>query len=356
MACQGQPNEESSGGASLPNFSDQSQTVSGSQPGDQSGNGSGTSAANTSSEQAGTSGSNAENASEASGDTNTTVTTGANESGAMASELDSGNSSTDSSAAGDSMAEQADAEMQTGSEDVQEESPAPAELNQVLVFTKTDDYRHDSIGAGVAALESLGQGNGFSVQRTEQSGDFNDAALAQYDVVVFLSTTRDVLNGEQEASFERYIQAGGGWVGIHAAADTEYDWAWYGELLGGNAWFEDHPTGTPTATLRADAQNANHSSVAHLPEQFQMQDEWYNFKANPSASVTVLLRLDESTYDPNNGASGGMGADHPIAWYHEYDGGRAWYTGLGHRSELYQDTRFTQHLLGGLRWAAGVTP
>lgn len=245
---------------------------------------------------------------------------------------------------------------QEPSSDEQTQAPPLPELSDVLVFTSTVGYRHDSIEAGVQALTTLGQQNDFSVRQTESAADFTDAELAKYDVVVWLSTTLDVLNDTQQAAFERYIQAGGAWVGIHAASDTEYDWAWYGQLIGGGAWFQDHPTGTPTATLLVDATNADHGSTAHLPAVFEMQDEWYNFQANPSAEVTVVLRLDEGSYNPNDGAQGAMGSDHPIAWYHEYDGGRAWYTGLGHRRELYQDSRFTQHLLGGLRWAAGLTP
>lgn len=245
-----------------------------------------------------------------------------------------------------------------GTEEAETEGPAlaVAELNDILVFTKTTGWRHDSLDAGVQALTTLGEQNGFSVRRTEESTDFNDAELAKYDVVVWLSTTEEVLDDAQQAAFERYIQGGGAWVGVHSATDTEYNWAWYGQLIGGNAWFANHPVGTPTATLRVDAASAEHSSTAHLPLEFTMQDEWYNFQANPGSDVTVLLRLDESSYDPNDGVQGAMGADHPIAWYHEYDGGRAWYTGLGHRRELYQDPRFTQHLLGGLRWAAGLTP
>jgi len=136
-------------------------------------------------------------------------------------------------------------------------------------------------------------------------------------------------------------------VGVHAAADTEYGWPWYGQLIGGNAWFKSHPA---IQTVTLNVEKADHASTAHLPATFQLQDEWYNFQANPRASVTVLLTLDESSYTPGVDAMG----DHPIAWFHEFDGGRAWYTALGHRQELYQDPSFTQHLLGGIRWAAGV--
>jgi type 1 glutamine amidotransferase len=226
----------------------------------------------------------------------------------------------------------------------------PPTLTRVLVFTRTAGYRHDSIGAGVEAIRQLGNNNGFAVEATEDPAQFNDAGLASFDVVVWLSTTADVLNDEQQGAFERYIQAGGGWVGVHAAADTEYTWPWYGQLLGGNAWFLIHPA---IQTVQLDVEEPDHASTAHLPARFSLQDEWYNYMVNPRPAVNVLLRLDESSYQVGEGA---MGSDHPIAWYHEFDGGRAWYTGLGHRIELYTDPVFTQHLLGGIRWAAGVAP
>lgn len=223
-------------------------------------------------------------------------------------------------------------------------------LQSVLVFTRTAGYPHDSIPAGIQAIFTLGNDNGFSVQQTDSPADFNDGNLVGFDVVVFLNTTEDVLDEAGQAAFERYIQGGGGWVGVHAAADTEYDWPWFGGLLGGNAWFEAHPQ-IQQATLLVE--EPGHASTEHLTNPFQLTDEWYNFRQNPRASVSVLLTLDESSYDVGAGA---MGTDHPIAWYHEYDGGRAWYTGLGHRIELYSDPLFTQHLLGGIEWASGTIP
>lgn len=227
------------------------------------------------------------------------------------------------------------------------EAPS-AVLESVLVFTRTSGYRHDSIGVGTEAIVSLGAQNGFAVQQTEDPAMFNDAVLAGFDVVVWLSTTAEVLDEVQQAAFQRYIQAGGGWVGVHAAADTEYGWAWYGELLGGGAYFQSHPE---IQSARVEVEDADHPSAAHLDPSFDLTDEWYNFQANPRGIVSVILTLDESSYSPGAGA---MGADHPIAWSHEFDGGRAWYTALGHRAELYVDPLFTEHLLGGIRWAAGV--
>jgi type 1 glutamine amidotransferase len=220
----------------------------------------------------------------------------------------------------------------------------------VLVFSRTQGYRHEAIGPGIEAIRTLGTANGFEVEASEEPALFNDENLSDFDVVVFLSTTGDVLDAEQQAAFERYIRAGGGWVGVHAAADTEYDWPWYGQLLGGGAYFRSHPE---IQTVQLEVENASHPATAHLPATFAVQDEWYNFQQNPRPAVSVLLTLDEASYSPGDGA---MGEDHPIAWFHEIEGGRAFYTGLGHRPELYTDPLFTQHLLGALRWSAGVAP
>jgi type 1 glutamine amidotransferase len=228
--------------------------------------------------------------------------------------------------------------------------PAAPALERILVFSRTLAYRHEAIGPGVEALRTLGAANGFEVEASEEASGFNDENLAGFDVVVFLSTTADVLDDGQQAAFERYIRAGGGWVGVHAAADTEYDWPWYGQLLGGGAYFKSHPE---IQTVQLEVENATHSATAHLPASFALQDEWYNFQQNPRPAVSVLMTLDESSYAPGADA---MGDDHPIAWFHEFEGGRAFYTALGHRPELYADPLFTQHLLGGIRWAAGVAP
>ncbi|MFC4585246.1 ThuA domain-containing protein [Sphaerisporangium corydalis] len=215
---------------------------------------------------------------------------------------------------------------------------------KVLVFSKTAGFRHDSIPAGIAAVRDLGTANGFTVDATEDATAFTTANLANYKVVIFLSTTGDVLNAAQQTAFESYIAAGGGYVGVHAAADTEYDWPYYGGLVG--AWFASHPA-IQQVTVRVD--DTTHPSTAHLPAAWVRTDELYNYRTNPREVAHVLARLDESTY-----TGGSMGADHPIAWCHPYQGGRAWYTGLGHTQESYAEPAFRAHLLGGIRWAAGV--
>ena len=220
---------------------------------------------------------------------------------------------------------------------------------RVLVFTKTAGFRHDSIPSGLTMLRELGTAAGLEVDTTEDAESFTADTLNAYDAVVWLNTTGDVLNQSQQDAFQIYVEAGGGYVGIHSAADTEYEWAWYGELLGGGAWFLNHPAIQPAELVVEDV---GHASTAHLPPRFPFTDEWYNFRLNPRASVTVLLAIDETTYDPGPGAMG----DHPIAWYHEIRGGRGWYTALGHRSETYADEAFRRHVLGGLLWASGRAP
>ncbi|MBK7405330.1 MAG: ThuA domain-containing protein [Phycisphaerales bacterium] len=227
---------------------------------------------------------------------------------------------------------------------IQPETKTPDEPFRVLVYSRTAGFRHDSIPDGIAAITSLGDANGFKVDSTEDPEQFTDENLDQYSVVVFLSTTGDVLGDDQEKAFERFIAKGRGYVGIHAAADTEYDWPWYGELVGG--YFKSHPAIQP-ADVRVE--DHNHPATKHLPDIWHRVDEWYNYRQNPRGQVHVLLDLDESTYQ-----NGAMGDDHPIAWYHEFGGGRAFYTGCGHTKESYTEPEFVQHMLGAILWAAGV--
>lgn len=215
---------------------------------------------------------------------------------------------------------------------------------KILVFSKTMGFKHASIPAGIAALQKLGIENGFEVDTTKNAELFNEDNLKQYSAIVFLSTTMNVLDHYQEAAFERYIQAGGGYVGIHAAADTEYDWGWYTKLVG--AQFLSHPSGTPEADFVV--KDRSHISTKMFTDSiWHRTDELYNYK-NINADVKVLMTLDESTYE-----GGKNGNFHPIAWYHEFDGGRAFYTGGGHTDESYSEDLFLQHVLGGIQYAIG---
>jgi len=213
---------------------------------------------------------------------------------------------------------------------------------RVLVFSKTSGYRHASIEAGKPALIELGKENNFEVDTTENADYFTEDSLKHYSAVIFLNTTMDVLNNYQEADFERYIQAGGGFVGIHSATDTEYDWGWYGRLVG--AYFNGHPKPQQAKLIVADA---THSSTKHLPKEWVRTDEWYNFK-KLNSEIHVLLKIDEKSYE-----GGTNGTEHPMAWYHEFDGGRSFYTELGHTDESWKDDSYLKHVLGGIQYAVG---
>jgi len=217
----------------------------------------------------------------------------------------------------------------------------------ILVFTATQGFTHGSISDGVAMIMEISLEGGHAITVTEETEAFTPGSLAAYDVVVWLSTTGDVLDDAEQSAFEGFIQAGGGYVGIHAAADCEYDWPWYGALLGNGAWFLSHPN-IQTATLQLE--DPAHPGAGFPDPETPFEDEWYNFQANPRDAVNVIMTLDESSYDPGSGA---MGEDHPIAWSHEFDGGRVFYTGLGHRSETYQDDRFKEQIRGAIEWSAG---
>ncbi|MFL5972359.1 MAG: ThuA domain-containing protein [Gaiellaceae bacterium] len=219
---------------------------------------------------------------------------------------------------------------------------------RILVFTKTAGFRHTSIPVAVRAIRELGQRHGLTVDATEDAGAFTQSNLRQYRAVVFLLTTGDVLNEAQQAAFERFVRGGGGFAGVHSAADTEDGWEWYGRLLGTR--FRSHPQ-IQRAAVRVS--NRKHPSTSGLPANWLRVDEWYNFTRNPRPAVEVLARLDEASYAPGDGA---MGADHPIAWAHSFQGGRSWFTGGGHTDESYAEPLFRRHLLGGIRYAAGLTP
>jgi len=228
--------------------------------------------------------------------------------------------------------------------------PSPRAGFNVLVFSKTLLYRHASITNGIAAIRKLGAENHFSVEATEDANRFTPANLAKYKVVIFLSTSGDILNDAQQTAFREFIERGGGLVGIHAAVAgdvaTEGGWPWYGQAL--CARFTNHSAIVAAAINVEDAQNP---STAVLPKRWVRRDEWYNFIASPRAQVRVLATLDETTYK-----GGTMGGDHPVAWCKTIGLGRVWYTALGHTEVSFTETLFLQHLLGGIQLAAGVKP
>lgn len=243
--------------------------------------------------------------------------------------------------------------------------PVPDGVDRVLVFSKTAGFRHASIEAGILAVQSLGSTNDFEVEATEDAEQFTPENLSRFDAVIWLNTTLDVLNPPQQSAFADYIRAGGGFVGVHSAADTEHDWPFYGQLVG--AYFLAHPVlNQPGSLIVEDNQ---HPSMQHLGSTWSLPvEEFYSFKSNPRGAVRVLQRIDESSYqqtpntscDPSGptfpqGFSGQMG-DHPMSWCHQNLGGRAWYTALGHEAYLYQEPDFLAHLLGGILTVIGRLP
>lgn len=213
---------------------------------------------------------------------------------------------------------------------------------RILVFYKTAGFYHQSIEAGLPAIHQLGVAHGFLVDSTKDSEAFTDENLKKYAAIVFLSTTGTLFNEAQQKALQNYVHKGRGIVGIHAATDAEYDWPWYNQMMG--AWFLSHPK-QQTATL--NIVDRKHISTKHLPAQWVRKDEWYNFK-NINKDVKVLITIDEKSYE-----GGKNGSFHPMAWYHNFEGGRVFYTELGHVNESYTDPLFLKHILGGIRYALG---
>jgi type 1 glutamine amidotransferase len=211
---------------------------------------------------------------------------------------------------------------------------------RLLIYTRTTGYRHDSIPAAVEAVRALGD---FEVDATEDPAAL-EAPLEAYAAVVFLSTSGEVLTPAGRERLAGYVESGGGFVGVHAAACTEYAWPYYDELLG--ARFARHPDFQPG---RAVVEDRGHPATRHLPAVWDFTDEWYDFRTNPRGAVRVLVRADEASYD-----GGGMGEDHPLVWCREQGAGRVFYTALGHAEEAYAEPDFVAHLRGGIGWAAGA--
>jgi type 1 glutamine amidotransferase len=228
--------------------------------------------------------------------------------------------------------------------------PTPRIGFSVLVFSKTLMYRHASITNGIAAIQKLGAEHHFRVDATEDSSWLTSANLARYKVIIFLSTSGDILNEEQQTAFREFIEQGGGLVGIHAAVAgdvaTEGGWPWYGEAL--CARFTNH-SAIVEATI--EVEDTRNPSTAALPKRWVRRDEWYNFIESPRGKVRVLASLDETTYK-----GGTMRGDHPVAWCKQIGQGRVWYTALGHTEASFTEPLFLQHLLGGIQVAAGTKP
>ncbi|GAB2764323.1 hypothetical protein GCM10027275_01770 [Rhabdobacter roseus] len=218
---------------------------------------------------------------------------------------------------------------------------APAR-DAILVFSKTAGFRHLSIPDGKRALLKLGKENNIRVDTTEDAAAFTAANLRQYKAIVFLSTSGDVFNDEQQTAFQEYIRRGGGFVGIHGASTTEYTWPWFNKLVG--AYFLDHPKPQPASI---DVWNKVHPATRVLPNRWNRFDEWYNYR-DIQPGIKVLATMDEGSYQ-----GGKHGRNHPIVWYHEFDGGRSFYTGFGHTPASYTEPLFLDHIREGILWAMG---
>lgn len=213
---------------------------------------------------------------------------------------------------------------------------------KILVFSKTNGWRHTSIPAGISALKKMGKQNNWKFEFTEDSLVFNNGQLDKYQLIIFLNTTGTIINSTGKKSFENYIQQGGNFVGIHAASDTEFEWPFYEQMIG--AQFKSHPK-QQTATLNVH-HKTNHPAIAHYEATFEKHDEWYNFKKPVNSSVTVLVDIDESSYEGDR-----MGGFHPISWYQNFEGGRIFYTAMGHDEATYSNEAFLTHLQEGIKWA-----
>ena len=213
----------------------------------------------------------------------------------------------------------------------------------VLVITETDGWVHDSIEAGLELIKYLGDKNRFNVYHSDNSRVINYSNLKSIKTLIFLNTTEDILSEDEQVVMQKFIQSGKGFVGVHSASDTEYEWKWYGELVG--AYFKSHPEGTTNAKI-IKIENGRFSK--HLNPIWEVEDEWYNFNYTNS-DINVVLELDEKSY------YGGENGDyHPITWYHSYDGGRSFYTGLGHLKEVYSNKMFIELLEQGILYASFI--
>ncbi|MDQ2752199.1 MAG: ThuA domain-containing protein [Bacteroidota bacterium] len=222
---------------------------------------------------------------------------------------------------------------------------------KVLLVTTTRGWHHESIHAGVLALQDLGKRQFFDVDLLQDPNVFTDKILDQYAAVIFLNTTGDILDSAQQKVMGRFIEKGRGFVGIHSASDTEYDWDWYTKMVG--RMFYIHPT---IQTAKLNILDATFPGLQGFVNNKLWTDEWYQFSPETTTGLNYILAIDESSYNPKadwgTKKGEGMGKFHPIAWYHNYDGGRAFYTALGHMPSDFSNDAFLNHLYAGIFWAA----
>lgn len=222
---------------------------------------------------------------------------------------------------------------------------------RVFLVTTTRGWHHESIHTGVLALQQLATRNNFDLVLMEDPGSFTDNNLARYQAVLFLNTTGDILDSAQQQVMQRFIQSGKGFVGIHSASDTEYGWDWYTKLVG--RMFFIHPV-IQTASLQLT--DKSFPGLKGFAGNKQWTDEWYEFGPEQVNDLQYILSVDETSYNPavqwGNKIGKGMGSFHPVAWYHLFDGGRSFYTALGHMPSVYSEPAFLDHVYAGILWAA----
>ena len=229
-----------------------------------------------------------------------------------------------------------------------------AQQFKALMITETTIWHHESIDNGIIAINELAATHNFEVKRQQKGIPITYDILKPYDVVIFLNTTGNIFTDGEKIAFEKFIQSGKGYVGIHAASDTEYEWKWYTKLVG--HMFKIHPL---QQTAQLNILDKNFPGLEHFPDTLLFTDEWYDFYTATVTDLNYLITVDEKTYDPKadwtssgRAKSDGMGTFHPIAWYHEFDGGRSFYTALGHKEKVYENRWFLEHLYGGIYYAA----
>ena len=222
---------------------------------------------------------------------------------------------------------------------------------KALLVTTTNGWHHEAVHYGVVALKELATKNYFDIVLFENPNGFTDQYLAQFQVVIFLNTTGNIFDSAQQKTMERFIKSGKGFVGIHSASDTEYDWEWYTKLVG--RMFQIHPA---IQTAKLNILDVSFPGLQGFANNKQWTDEWYEFGPEKIAGLNYILAVDETSYDPKvqwgDKKGLGMGKLHPVSWYHNYDGGRAFYTALGHMPAIYSDAAFLNHLYAGILWAA----
>jgi len=228
-----------------------------------------------------------------------------------------------------------------------------AQQFKALLVVQTAGFQHESTFDAIPAIRKLAERHDFTLDLKQRTRKITEDNLMSYDVLIMVNTTGDIYSDDEQAVIEKFIRAGKGWVGVHAASDTEYDWKWYTDMVG--HMFKIHPR---VQTAMLDVVDNSFPGLNGWPKRMMWTDEYYEFKdGSRRPGFNYLITVDESTYDVNanwgnDNVATGHGDFHPMSWYHTYDGGRAWYTNLGHVPAVFTDKNFLDHLYGGIYWAA----